>query len=174
MLGIGHVVDPSEVPEIRAPSEDAGVFAGRLAREKAGTTAARHPDTWVLGADTVVVLGEEVLGKPESPEDAEAMLRRLSGHRHEVITAVALVRGPVVHECQDVTSVWFRDLTPDAIRGYVATGEPLDKAGAYGIQGLGAAIVERIDGDYFNVMGLPVRRVVDLLEAAGMPYSFTR
>jgi septum formation protein len=149
-------------------------MARRLAREKAAVVAARHPGRWVLGADTVVVLEGEMLGKPGSPADAEAMLGRLAGREHQVVTAVALARDGKMHGACDITRVRFRTISPELIRAYVATGEPLDKAGAYGVQGAGAALVERIEGDFFGVMGLPLRLVVDLLSLAGMPYSFTR
>jgi septum formation protein len=126
----------------------------------------------VLGADTIVVIDGELLEKPVDAEDAVRMLRRLQGHRHQVITSVCLIAEGVVHEAQDVTTVQFRSLTDDALRAYVATGEPLDKAGAYGIQGYGAALIERIEGDFFSVMGLPLRLVLELLERAGRPYTF--
>jgi septum formation protein len=102
------------------------------------------------------------------------MLARLAGREHRVVTAVALARDGRVHEACDITRVRFRKISPELIRAYVATGEPLDKAGAYGVQGAGAALVERIEGDFFGVMGLPLRLVVDLLALAGKPYSFTR
>ncbi len=142
--------------------------ARRLARDKARAV----PGAFVLGADTIVVLGEEILEKPADAEAAVAMLRRLQGRRHEVITSVCLVADGREHEAQDVTVVEFRPATEAALRAYVATGEPMDKAGAYGIQGYGAALVERIEGDFFSVMGLPVRLVLDLLARAGWEYDF--
>lgn len=174
MLGIAHDVDPGDVPETALPGEPVEATASRLAREKALQVARRHPGRWVLGADTLVAIGDDVLGKPGSPAEAAAMLGRLQGADHRVVTAVALVRDGTVLERHDVTRVWFRPLTPVQIRAYVATGEPLDKAGAYGVQACGAALVERIEGDFFGVMGLPLRLVVELLDRAGMPYSFTR
>jgi septum formation protein len=174
MLGIPHLVDPSDIPEDPEPGESGEQVAARLAREKALQVAARHPDARVLGADTVVALGPRLLGKPASPADAARMLAELSGREHRVVTAVALAHGGGVQERHDVTRVWFRPLTPAMIEAYVATGEPMDKAGAYGVQGYGAVLVERIEGDFFGVMGLPVRLVVELLELAGAPYRFTR
>jgi len=174
ILGIAHDVDPSAIQEASLPGETAETTATRLARDKALDVSQRHPGRWVLGADTLVVVDDRVLGKPESAADAESMLSRLQGRDHRVVTAVALVRDGRVHERQDVTRVWFRRVTPEQIRAYVATGEPLDKAGAYGVQGFGAALVERIDGDFFGVMGLPLRLVVELLDQAGLPYNFTR
>ncbi|MBI4500706.1 MAG: septum formation protein Maf [Gemmatimonadetes bacterium] len=174
MLGIPHEIDPAEVDETPHEGESAEHLAVRLAREKASAVALLHPGQWVLGADTVVVLDQGILGKPASPTEAEAMLGILAGREHRVVTAVALVRDGVAHEARDVTTVRFRSLTPELIRAYVSTGEPLDKAGAYGVQGAGAALVERIEGDFFGVMGLPLRLVVQLLERVGMPYNFTR
>ncbi len=173
MLGISHVVDPVEVDELLLPGEDPEHYAIRLAREKARAGSERHPDIWALGADTVVVLDGRVLGKPESPTAAEDMLLELAGNRHRVVSAVALARGDDVRDACDVTSVWIRQMTREGARAYVQTGEPLDKAGSYGIQGLGAVLVDRIEGDYFSVMGLPLRLVVDLMNAAGIPYNFT-
>ena len=174
-LGIAHVVEPADVEEERLPGEVPEAMAVRLARAKASAVAARRPDDLVLAADTVVAIDDHVLGKPADTEDAKRMLAMLSGHRHRVITGVALAwpEGTVL-ERYDVTEVWFRELSADTIAAYVATGEPMDKAGSYGVQGYGAVLVERVDGDFFSVMGLPVRLVVDLLEEAGAPYRFTR
>jgi len=174
MLGIEYIVDPSDIEESRAPGELPQSMAVRLARQKAVTTGARHPDVPVLGADTVVVVQDTVLGKPASTREAERMLGMLSGRDHEVITAVALAwDGATAAKC-DITRVWFREMEPSFIRDYVATGEPLDKAGSYGVQGRGALLVEKIEGDFFSVMGLPLRLVVELLEGAGLSYRFTR
>jgi septum formation protein len=175
MLGIEHEVFPADVPERQEPGELPETMAVRLAREKALAVAPANAGKPVLGADTVVVVDDDVLGKPADAHDAERMLRRLSGRAHRVVTGVALVDADGgVHERYDTTRVWFRDLTSDVIEAYVATGESLDKAGAYGVQGFGAVLVERVEGDFFSVMGLPLRLVVDLLEASGRPYRFTR
>lgn len=174
MLGIEHVVDPADVTERAEPGELPETLAVRLAREKALQVAARHPGRHVLGADTVVVLDRRMLGKPGSPAEAAEMLAQLSGREHRVVTAVALARDGVAEERCDVTRVWCRPLSRELIEAYVATGDPLDKAGAYGVQGYGAVLIRRIDGDFFGVMGLPVRLVIELVEAAGMPYRFTR
>jgi nucleoside triphosphate pyrophosphatase len=174
MLRIPHDVFPVDLDESQQPNEPPETYTRRLAQEKALTAATQHPGRWTLGADTIVVLDGQLLGKPASPSEAEAMLGRLAGNRHEVVTAVALARDQrVVVRC-DSTSVWFRRLDPTRITEYVATGEPLDKAGAYGAQGLGAVLVDRIEGDYFGVIGLPLRLVVDMLDEVGMGYSFTR
>lgn len=168
MLGIPHVVAPAEVQELRLPREAPDAYARRLARDKARAV----PGAMVLGADTIVVVDQDVLEKPTDPEDAFRMLRRLAGRRHEVITAVCLVAGGIEYQAADTTAVFFRPASDNMLRAYVATGEPLDKAGAYGIQGYGAALVERIEGDFFSVMGLPLRLVLDLMERAGWEYRF--
>lgn len=170
MLGIPVEVRPSHVPESPAPGEPPRAYAERLAREK----AAAVPGPVVLGADTTVVVEGEMLEKPADAADALRMLRRLQGRTHEVITAVALKTAGGTLVATDVTAVTFRPADDDFLRAYVATGEPMDKAGAYGIQGYGAALVERIEGDFFGVMGLPVRLVLDLLARAGYPYRFGR
>ena len=173
LLGIAHEVDGGhDVDETPAPGEAPVALAVRLARAKADRVAARHPGRLVLAADTVVVLEGGMLGKPADPAEAEAMLAQLSGREHEVITAVALAAERRVALRVDRTRVRFRALDAETIRRYVATGEPLDKAGAYGLQGFGAVLVERIEGDCFGVIGLPVRLVVDLLADAGAPYRF--
>ena len=174
MLEIEHEVDPSGIPEHRQPEETPQAFARRMARSKAMDRVASHPDRWILGADTVVVIGEEILGKPDSAREAERMLLRLSGRRHHVVTALALVRNATVLEGVDETAVWFKTLDEASIQAYVSTGEPLDKAGAYGIQGKGAVLVDRIEGDYFGVMGLSLRVLTDLMHRAGIAYRFTR
>lgn len=174
MLGIAFEVEPTDLDERAEPGELPETQAVRLARAKALAVAARRPGDWVLAADTLVVVDGEVLGKPAGPDDARRQLRRLAGREHRVITAVALARGDTVHERCDATRVWFRDLSDELIDGYVATGEPLDKAGSYGLQGYGSVLVRRIDGDCFGVIGLPIRLVLELLDAAGRPYRFTR
>ena len=170
MLGLGVEVRPPRIAEIRAPGEDPRSYVERLAREKAASVAG----DLVLGADTTVVVDGEVLEKPADADDALRMLRRLQGRTHQVLTAIALKTPRGMLGATDVTAVVFRTADDDLLRAYVATGEPMDKAGAYGIQGYGAALVERIDGDFFSVMGLPVRRVLELLEQAGYRYRFGR
>ncbi|HEX2636615.1 MAG TPA: Maf family protein [Gemmatimonadales bacterium] len=168
MLGIPVRVVPPNIPELRRPAETAVDYVERLAREKALSVAG----TLVLGADTTVVVRDEVLEKPADAADALRMLRKLQGRTHQVVTSVALVAGEAVHQATDVTSVSFRRLPDEFLEAYVATGEPMDKAGAYGIQGYGAALVQRIEGDFFGVMGLPIRLVLELLEGAGHGYRF--
>ena len=168
MLGIPVRVVPANIVEERRPVETPVDYVERLAREKALSVRGRL----VLGADTTVVLRDEVLEKPADEADALRMLRKLQGRTHQVVTSVALVSGERVHQATDVTNVAFRRLTDRFLEAYVATGEPMDKAGAYGIQGYGAALVERIEGDFFSVMGLPLRLVLGLLEEIGEPYEF--
>lgn len=168
MLGIPFRVEPASVQEIPLPHESPLAYAQRLARDKARAV----PGALVLGADTIVVHEGTILEKPADAADAVRMLMRLQGQRHEVITAICLLAGGVAHEAVDQTTVTFRPATEEFLSRYVATGEPMDKAGSYGIQGYGAALVERIEGDFFGVMGLPVRLVLELLERAGVPYRF--
>jgi septum formation protein len=146
----------------------------RLAREKAEVIASSEQNALVIGADTTVVIDDIVLGKPLDVGDAERMLRMLSGRSHTVMTAVAASYSGKTVSGVEIVDVTFRPLDDDEIRSYVATGEPMDKAGAYGIQGYGATIVRRIDGDYFAVMGLSLMRLVSLLSEIGITYDFPR
>jgi septum formation protein len=172
LIGIEHTVHPADIDETWQPGELPVPHAERLAREKAQVLAARDPSAIVIAADTIVVLDGEILGKPRDVEDARATLRRLSGRRHTVFTAIAVARGGRTVSAVEQVEVTFRALAEDEIVAYVATGEPMDKAGAYGIQGYGATIVERIEGDYFSVMGLGLRRLIALLDSIGVGYEF--
>jgi len=172
MLGIAHEVMPAEIDERYLPGEPPIVHAERLAREKGAVIAARHPDAVVISADTIVVIDDMVLGKPRDDAEAAAMLRRLAGRTHTVFTAVAVARGSLMESGVEAVTVAFRELDDATIHAYIATREPMDKAGAYGIQGYGAAIVERIDGDYFAVMGLAIGRMLALLRRLGVRYDF--
>ena len=174
MLGLPFRVVLPEVDETYRNSEAPEAYVVRLAREKATAVAAREPGELVLGADTTVVVRGEVLGKPSSPDEAAAMLARLRGRTHQVLSGVALAAGDRVEHALDVTDVTFRPLDDATITAYVATGEPMDKAGAYAVQGRGAMLVEGIRGDFFGVMGLPLRLVLELLERFGRPYRLTR
>jgi len=170
LLGLTFEVSPSDIDETWRNGEAPAVHAERLAREKA---AARPvPGAAVIGADTIVVVDGEILGKPRDAADARAMLRRLSGREHVVYTGVAVARDGRLASGIRQTTVRFHPLEDAAIAEYVATGEPLDKAGAYGIQGYGAVLVERIEGDYFTVMGLGLELLVELLAAVGLRYRF--
>lgn len=170
MLGIPILVQPASVQEIPLPGESPEKYSLRLARDKARAV----PGRLVLGADTIVVLDDEILEKPAGPEEALEMLMRLQGREHHVVTAISLMADGVERQAHDRTAVRMREADIDWLRSYVATGEPLDKAGSYGIQGVGAVLVERVEGDYFSVMGLPIRLVVRLLEEAGFKYQFGR
>ena len=166
--GFNFEVIPTDVPEVRKPNEDPIRFVTRLAREKAEAVAATHavtPETLVLGADTIVVVDEQVLGKPQDAADAGRMLRLLSGQSHQVITGLCLARGRERQRAAEVTFVRFVTLSDQEIDDYVATGEPLDKAGAYAIQGRAGRWVPRIHGCYFNVVGLPLALVSCMIEA---------
>ncbi len=174
LVGIPHVVRPANIDESALAGESPVTFAERLAVEKASVVAADAPDALVIGADTIVVVDDHVLGKPVNRQDAERMLSLLSGRSHTVITAVAVVHGGKVESAVAQVTVTFRDLGPDDIRAYIATGEPMDKAGAYGIQGYGATIVSRIEGDYFAVMGMSLVTLVRLMREVGVVYDFPR
>ncbi|MGE5554482.1 MAG: Maf family protein [Betaproteobacteria bacterium] len=170
LLGHPFRTVPSRALEPPFPGGDPAEYVVELARAKARQVAAgrRRPAT-VLGADTVVVLDDRVFGKPRDGGEAAAMLEALAGRAHRVITGVVLV-APDGEEAASVqTKVTFRPLTAAQIARYVATGEPLDKAGAYAIQGRGAVLVTGLDGDYFNVVGLPVATVAELLARRGYP-----
>ncbi len=177
LAGVPHRVQPSEVEETRAPGESPAGFAERAALDKARAVARGCPaGAWVLGADTVVVAGDEVLGKPRDREDGRRMLRLLSGRTHQVVTGVALVEAPAGRQavfCTE-TAVAFRPLDEAWIEGYLDSGEPMDKAGAYGIQGRGALLVAGIQGSYTNVVGLPLGETVLLLERNGLFRAFSR
>ena len=172
LIGIPHEIRPADLDESVMPGEMPATHAERLARAKAEAVAASHADAVVIGADTIVVLDGDILGKPRDAADATTMLRRLSGRTHTVLTAVAVVRSGEMVSGVEFVEVTFRPLTAEQIERYIATGEPMDKAGAYGIQGFGAVIVERVDGDYFAVMGLALGRLVGLLEQVGVTYNF--
>ena len=174
MVGVPFQVVAPEVDERVRDGEPPEAYVRRLARAKAAAVAARRPRALVLAADTTVVLEGEIFGKPRSAEEAVAMLRRLQGKTHRVMTAVAVARGERLEDALDVTAVTFRPLTEAMIVDYVATGEPLDKAGAYAIQGKGAALVARVEGEFYGVMGLPLRLALELLERFGLRYRFTR
>ena len=168
-----HITDDFEVivstvdeilPKDIVP-EEAPVYLSRI---KAQAVAGEHPDRVVIGADTVVILDGEVLGKPRDEDDAVRMLRALSGKVHTVVTGCTILSGRQIASFSDRTSVEFYALSDREIEEYIATGEPFDKAGAYGIQGKGSVLVKRIEGDFFNVMGLPVGRLKRELVGLGV------
>jgi septum formation protein len=172
-LGIAFRVVPSSVQEERAAGEASAAFAGRMAALKAAQVAGRlrgdGARPYVLGADTVVVIDDQVLGKPRGDDEARQMLSLLGGRTHLVITGVALQRAgeELGHQLAVSTRVSFRPLDDEAVARYVASGEGRDKAGSYAIQGLGAGLVSEIEGSYSNVVGLPAVQTVDLLLRAG-------
>jgi septum formation protein len=164
-LGFSFTVIPSRLEETNQSSMEPRHHATYYAKEKAREVAQRHPQQWVLAADTIVVVDEEILGKPVNVTEATAMLSRLSGRSHHVITGVCLLHSQSgVEESQVVeTEVFMIRLGAADIEGYIATGEPMDKAGAYGIQGIGGCFIQRIEGSYSNVVGLPLCETVELL-----------
>jgi septum formation protein len=167
-LGLRFTVAAADLDETPLVGEPADVYVLRLAREKARAVAARFPGTWVLAADTTVALGTELLGKPGSPAEAREMLTRLSGRTHAVYTGVALA-GRAEESRVVRTGVTFRTLSAGEIAWYADTGEPLDKAGAYGMQGKGSFLVSGIEGSPTNVIGLPLGETLELLMRAGVP-----
>jgi nucleoside triphosphate pyrophosphatase len=177
--GIPFIVEPTDIPEVPQAGEGAKAFVERLACEKARVIAQHHPENFVLGADTTVVAGNDILNKPTDAVDAARMLGMLSGRTHRVITGVCLIgpkelkAGTEIRELRtelvrsETTAVTFGKLGEADIAFYVSTGEPMDKAGAYGIQGIASRWISRIEGDYFNVVGLPVALVYRMLRELG-------
>lgn len=173
MLGLQFDVVPADIDETYTPGEHGPQHAQRLAREKAEAISAQHPGAIVIGSDTVVLLDDHVLGKPQSQAEAVEMLLRLEGKVHQVATGIAVaVPGHHLKDGVETVLVKFRSFDEAKARAYVATGEPMDKAGAYGIQGFGASLVEWVHGDYFAVMGLPLQRMIAMLEQLGWGYDF--
>jgi len=172
-LGLAVEIDPPEVDESLQPGEAPERYVLRLARAKAETVARRHPGQLVLGADTAVVQEGHVLGKPRSAEEAVQILTALAGRTHSVLTAVALA-GTATAERVVAAQVTFAQASPAALRWYAGTGEPMDKAGAYGVQGIGGFLVETVMGSPTAVVGLPLAETVALLEGAGFPLPWVR
>ncbi|MGE5041771.1 MAG: Maf family protein [Candidatus Levyibacteriota bacterium] len=166
-VGIPFEVKVSNVDE-NIPEENPQKLAEKLSRLKAEDVARKNPDSIILAADTVVVFDGGILGKPGNATEAMHMLKALSGKRHEVITAFTIMHGSKTITKSEQSSVWFRELTAKEIEAYVVTGEPLDKAGGYGVQEKGAVFIRRIEGDYYNVVGLPICAVVQELEKLGL------
>lgn len=167
-LGLRFTVSAADIDETPLPDEPADTYVLRLALTKAQTVATRFTGAWVLAADTTVAMGSELLGKPGTPEEARDMLTRLSGRTHAVYTGVALAgRSEASRVIR--TGVTFRTLSAGEIDWYVSTGEPMDKAGAYGMQGKGSFLVSGIEGSPTNVIGLPLGETLELLVRAGVP-----
>jgi len=168
--GVECRVDAADIDETPRPDEAPAGYAERLAREKAATVAIRHPDHCVLGADTVVVLDGEIFGKPLDGADARRMLRRLSGREHLVITGVAVARNRAVCSEVEISRVEMRDISETELAAYVDGGEPMDKAGAYAIQGDAGRFIRRFSGEIDTIIGLPVKLALKLLNSCSEPY----
>ena len=164
MLGLDFTVQVPDYEEINPPGMDPKLVPEHLARGKAASMAGLGADTLVLGSDTVVLIGDRILGKPETSEAALEMLTALNGRTHQVVTGVALARGGKVIDSGSVlTEVTFAESSPQALRDYAWSREPMDKAGAYAIQGHGARLVEKVNGCFYNVMGLPIQLTLRML-----------
>ncbi len=168
-LGTPFTVLPADIDERHHAGEAPRDYAMRMSRTKAQHVARQHPDAWVLGADTIVTMDNRILGKPKDAADAAAMLSSLSGRVHTVMTSLAVLQHGRAYMAVDTvnTLVHFRHLSESDITGYIATGEPFDKAGAYAIQGHASVFVDRYEGCYTNVVGLPVQRTAAMLRDAG-------
>ena len=169
-VGIDFDVLPSQVPEVRGEGESPEEYVARLSREKAAAVASKHGDRWVIAADTTVLLGEELLEKPLDAADARRMLATIAGKTHIVYTGVTLQNAAGGHHDTRVaeSEVRMLPLTEREIAWYVATGEPLDKAGAYAVQGIGALFIDSVHGSYTNVVGLPLALLYQMLKRAGI------
>jgi len=165
-LGVEFDIIPGDIDETFRPTETPREHVLRLSEERAVAIARLHPDAWVLGADTIVVIAGEVLGKPGSPAEAREMLGKLSSREHKVFTGFSIIRQDRGSRISDVveSSVLFREISNDEMTWYTGTEEPYDKAGAYAVQGMGSRFIEKISGSYTNVMGLPMDEVVDALK----------
>ena len=171
-IGIPFQVHAANINEDQIAGEAPIDYALRLAREKAQAVAAQYPQSYVLGADTIVVIDGDVLGKPKDHADAARMLRLLSGRAHEVTTAVSLIaQGTLAETRASTTKVYFREIAEAEIQQYVAGGEPMDKAGAYAIQGGASRWTDRIEGEFSNVVGLPLSLVTEMLRTTGLMKS---
>jgi septum formation protein len=167
MIGLNYVIETSGEEEVQPHGLPPAEFVKTLALQKAQPVADLHPGDCVIGADTIVYLEGDILGKPHTPDVAKAYLRRMQGKQHVVFTGVAVLKNGKVDVRHCETTVTFAPMTPREIDAYVATGEPLDKAGAYGVQGPGGIFVERVEGNYFNVIGLPLPMLYNMLIDAG-------
>lgn len=168
-IGVEFKVVTSAIDETPLPQESATAYVARMAQEKALAVAHLQPQHTILAADTIVVLHDKILIKPANREDAENILQQLSGRTHQVLTAVCLLSSEHMLQHTESTQVTFKTLTAAQITAYVATQEPMDKAGAYGIQGKGAVLVEKINGCYSNVVGLPLAKTAELLHSFNIP-----
>lgn len=171
-LGFEYEVCPADIDE-SIPEDTESIYVPEiLSREKSLAVLKNNPDAVVIGSDTVVICEGQILGKPGSEEEAKAMLALLSGRKHTVATGLCVCSRERTRSLVSLTDVYFHELSRSLIDSYVATGEPMDKAGAYGIQGVGSALVRKIDGDYFTVMGLPAAQTARLLSEFGINGKF--
>ena len=168
LTGLDFIVRAADIDETMDPGKAPFDEVARVSRLKA-LAVRREPGDVVIAADTIVVCEGEVLGKPKDEADAFRILSLLSGRHHEVMTGMTVLRGDEIVTHTEVTKIHFRQLHPEEIRAYIATGEPMDKAGAYGIQGGAALFADQMEGDYYNVMGLPVCRLAMILRSFGLP-----
>ncbi|MGN1118218.1 MAG: Maf family protein [Acutalibacteraceae bacterium] len=167
-LGYEYEVCPADIDET-VPKDVESIYVPEiLSRNKALFVLRQNPDAVVIGSDTVVICDGQILGKPQSEEEARLMLSLLSGKKHKVATGLCVCSKEKTRSLVSVTDVYFHELTQNLIDAYIATGEPMDKAGAYGIQGVGSVLVRKIDGDYFTVMGLPLSQTARLLSEFGI------
>lgn len=171
-LDLPFEIQAPDIDETPIMDEDPENLVLRLARTKAEVISERNPGRWVLAADTTVAVDHHTLNKPVDKDDAVRMLMLLQGRNHEVHTGLALRKGDKVHSFVDTAEVFFRRMTEDQARWYVATGEPMDKAGSYAIQGIGALFVERVEGSFATVMGFPVERLSSLLFELGLLHQW--
>jgi len=169
-VGLDFQIQPSPLEESGLPSGNPAADAKKWAQLKSASIAAAFPDSWILGADTIVVLDGHIFGKPDDRDEAARMLAQLSGRTHEVVTGLCLKKtaSGISKTASVLTRVCFKDLTPNEIDAYIRTGEPMDKAGAYGIQGIGAFLVRSIEGSYTNVVGLPLCETLGWLMEEGI------
>jgi len=163
-IGVDFTVVTADIDETPLPGEDHRTYTLRLAEAKARAVLVKHPESIIIGADTTVEVDGDLLGKPVDATDAARMLRLLSNRAHQVTTGIAVLTGEETHVAAETTNVFFTAMTDAEIAGYVATGEPMDKAGAYGIQGIAAQWIPHIEGDYNNVVGLPLAKLASLLK----------
>jgi septum formation protein len=168
LIGLPHLTQPAAIDESQRPGENPTDYVVRVARDKALSVAGRRPELPVLAADTVVVLDGELLGKPDSRDHAAAMLRALSGRRHQVHTGIALAASHCCESLLDSATVRFLPLSEDVISWYIDTGEPMDKAGAYAVQGAGGMLVAEVEGSPHTVVGLPIHRLPELFARLGL------
>lgn len=169
-VGLNFIVEVSDYEEKSIPGVSPSEFVETLSLEKANVVAKNHNDAIIIGADTIVVLDNQILGKPKTKQDAREMLKKLSGNTHSVFTGFTIIdtvnKRTITNHVE--TKIRFKNLSEEEIRAYIETGEPMDKAGAYGVQDKGALFVEHIEGDYSSVMGLPIVKIFEILKELGI------